>query len=84
MIALRARSSRKLLKERTFTANFEVVHYFMEIYATDDVIAEPDADVMRFNSRHNRTHIQHPELFWATALLCDRMYVENVLKRNLL
>lgn len=46
-ILLRARSSRNGQKEGALTTYWEVVHYLLKIYATDDVIAEPDAKIVR-------------------------------------
>lgn len=47
-MALGFSSSRKVQKEETLTTYSEVVNYLGEKYATDYVITETDAKIMRF------------------------------------
>lgn len=35
-------------KEGTITMNFEMMHYLLETYNTEEVISETDAEIMRF------------------------------------
>lgn len=80
-VALSTKASHKLEKEGTLISNFEVVNK-LETCATDDVIAEADAEIMRFSQPPNKTSIDHSELRWANAVRCDQVNDEHVLNGN--
>lgn len=75
-IALIAKSWRKCQEEETFTTHCEVLNYLLEPYASDDVIADTEAEIMRFSQPLNETQTEHAELLWAEALRGDRVYNE--------
>lgn len=71
-IALRSKTSRSRQKKGTLKAYCEVVHYLLERYSTDDVIAEIDAESMRFTAPLSKTAILYVEILCSRALRCDR------------
>lgn len=66
--------------EGTFTSYCKAVNYFLAIYATDDFIADIDADIMLFNQPSNRVPKEYAEAVWNKALRCDWVNEEYVLK----
>lgn len=73
-IALRYQSPRKRQKEGALTIYCEEVNYLLKMYATSDVIAESDAEKVRFLHRLTRTLIEYTKLLWARVLRCNRVY----------
>lgn len=78
-ISLPSKSHRRH-KEGTLTTYCEVVNYLLETYATDDVIAETDAEILRFTQPPTKSPTEYAEALWNKALRCDRVYDEYVLK----
>lgn len=74
-IALRPKSH-KSQKEGIVTSYCKVVNYLVETYETDDVIAEADADMMRFTLPSNKSPAEYAEGLCNKALRCDRVYDE--------
>lgn len=64
-ISQRAKSSCKQQRERTLAGYFQVVKYLLEMYVMYDLIAEKDAEILRFIQMENRTPIVYAKLFWA-------------------
>lgn len=54
----------------------------LETYATDDMKAEIDDEIMRIIQPSNRTLIVYSELLSAKAIHCNPMYDEYLLKGN--
>lgn len=48
------------------------------------MIAENDAEIMRFSQPLSNTQIKYAELFGANAIRCDRMSEEYVLNNKLI
>lgn len=70
----------KRQKEGTVTLYCEAVNYFLETYATDDVIAEADDDMMRFTQPSNKSPTEYTEALWNKGFKRDRVYDEHVHK----
>lgn len=60
-IPAHAKTSRKPQKKETITTWCAVVKYLLELNATDDVIAETDAKMMRLTQALNLTLIEYAE-----------------------
>lgn len=58
-IALCAKSSHKRQKEGTFTMYGKVVKYPFETYATDDIIAITDAEIMKVTHPPDKILIEY-------------------------
>lgn len=51
-----------------------MVNYFLEKYATADVIAEAEADVANFMKPTNMTVVRYSEDLWEKDLKCGKVY----------
>lgn len=58
-----------------------MVNYFLETHATDDVVAEADAEIITFIHLLNNAPVEYAKLLWAKAPPCHRVYDEYVQKR---
>lgn len=58
----------------------KVVHYLLQTYTTDDVIAETDAALTRCIRQSTVSPTQYTEAVVATSLTCGEVNYENVLK----
>lgn len=58
-----------LYKERSLTAYCQAVNYLLETYATDDVIAEEEADLMKYNQLIHMSTVCYSETLWKKR--CD-------------
>lgn len=70
-IALKSKFLRKCQKEWTLTAYCKVVNCLKELYASDDVIAETDAEIKSFTPPLNKTSIEYLESLWAKVFRGD-------------
>lgn len=66
--------SRKRQKQCTVTLYYGGVNYLLQTYATDDVVAESEADKMRFTQPLNNSPIECPETLENKTLRCDRVH----------
>lgn len=79
IVSLPSKSCRRQ-KEGNLTSYCEVVNNLLETYATDDVIVETEAEIMRYQQPWNKTPIEYAELLCSKALGCDRIYDKYVIK----
>lgn len=68
-------------KQNTVASYCEVVKYLLETYATDDITAETDDDMIQRTQPSNSSPEEYAEALWNKALKCHREYDEYVLKR---
>lgn len=78
-LALRSKS-RGSQKEYTVSTYCKAVNYSVEMYATDEVNAETDADMMHLTQPSNKSPTEYAEGLWNKALRCNRVYEEYMLK----
>lgn len=78
-IELRAKSLGNWQEKGTLTTYCKAVKNLLEMYATDEVIAEADAEVRRITQLENKTPIEHAEFLCTKILHCECEYVEYVL-----
>lgn len=83
-ITWRARSSNKCQKEWIHIKYSEVFSYLLKAHATDDVIVEPDAEIMTLTNPLNKTSIKCAWSVRETFLICDQVYNEYLLMHNLI
>lgn len=67
-------------KNSTVTSYCKPVNSLLEMYATEDIIAETDANMTRLTKPSNKLLTEHAEALWKKALRCDRACDEYVLK----
>lgn len=58
-----------------------MANYLLKTHATQDVIAEAQAEILNFKYPARMSTLQYSEVLPEKALLCDRIYEELVLKR---
>lgn len=64
----------KCCKERKLTIDSETVNYRVETYATDNAIAEMDAEILYFMQTSTMTPTDYAEALWNKALSCNLVY----------
>lgn len=75
------RSELHMLQEKVEVTSYcEVDNYQLEMYATDDIIGEREADTMKFTQLSNKQATEYTEVLWNKALRYHRVYDEYVLK----
>lgn len=60
-------------KEGALTTYCKLLNYLLETYATNDVIAESDAEIMHYTQPPNKTPAGYTCLLWSKALHCDHV-----------
>lgn len=58
-------------KEGRVRSYCDAVNYLLEKYVTDDVIAKPEVDMMRFIQLSNKFATEYAEELWNKALQWD-------------
>lgn len=58
----------------------EVVNQVLDTYATEDVIAKTETEMQSFKLPSSRTPNQYAEALWKTALRCNQVHTEYMLK----
>lgn len=71
-------------KEGTVTSYCAAVSHFCKTYDKDDIIAETDANMIKFTQSSNESPTEYAEAMWNKALRFDRVYDKCVLKAILL
>lgn len=71
-------------KGRTVTFCCKAVSYLLQTHASDDVVAEIDADMRRITAPSSKPRTEYSEAFCNKVLRCDRIDDEYVLKTFLL
>lgn len=62
----------------------QVVNYLLETYATDDVVAEDEADITNYEHPKSMSAMQYLQAMWKEALRCGQVYSDSRLKRVLI
>lgn len=78
-LSLKSKSPKKKTKEGVVTTNIQVLSHMLKTYATDDVIAEVDNDILLSTQLHNMTNLQFPDAQWMNILRVPYAYDEYVL-----
>lgn len=65
--------SYKRQKEGSVTLHFEVLNYSLKPYASDEIIAEKDADMMRLPQLSNKSSMEYMEALWNKPLRSNRL-----------
>lgn len=71
----------KSQKEGNLTSYCEAVNYLIETYATEDVIAKTDANMMLSTQPSIKLSKEYAEALWNKALHGDRAYDKYILRR---
>lgn len=79
---MRKKSPPKWQKEETITMYCEVITYLLETYATNDRIAEKEADIIRFIQPLKKIPIDNVEILQLQALHWGCMYDRYTIKGN--
>lgn len=69
-------SSSCTCQEGKLKSYWEVVNYLLATYATDDINAETDMDIMNFMQLAGQSAFEYGQAFWTKALRHGHVYVE--------
>lgn len=78
-VALESKS-RKGQKEGSITSYCKTVSYLLKTYATNNVTAETDANMMQLNQTWNKSPTEYAKALWNQTLRRNREYDGYVLK----
>lgn len=68
-------------KKRTLTSYHEIMNYLLGTYATDEVIAEMDTEVLLITQPSDTSLMEYEGARWKNLLSSDFVYDEYVVKR---
>lgn len=69
-------SSRWSHKEGKLTSYFQVSSYFVNTYATDDIIVEADVDNINYRQLQDVNDVDYSQSPWTKVLSCGSVYEE--------
>lgn len=58
-------------QEGNLMSCYEVFNYFLGTYATDDIIADADMNIMSFKQPTGQDAVEYTQALWREALCCD-------------
>lgn len=70
----------KLQEEGTLASYCKADKNLLDTYATEDITAGTDADMIGLTHTANKSRMEYAEAQWNTSLRCDRVYDEYVLR----
>lgn len=73
-------SSCRSCQEGMLISFCQVVSYILSTYATDDIIAEVDADIINYKQPKDLHAVDYSQALWTEALRRGRVYEEYRLK----
>lgn len=65
------------------TTHCQVVHYLLTTYATDDLIAEAEADINNFKEPKGISAVRYSKGLWEVALRCGRVTSKRRVHRRI-
>lgn len=75
-ILLTSTHQREDVQEDLFTSYIQVGNHLLEMYATDDMIAETDNDIVLFTQVLGTAPLKFAEALWMKKLRSPRLYHE--------